>query len=99
ESNGVGDRLLAPLYNEIKGDLDSLSTLISALAQRPDLSSEEREAMQKLLARWETCKSHADDTIEVGRTGSTLAAPMATMMLGETDDSFEAVDHDLKSLS
>ena len=46
--------------------------------------------MQKLLAKWETGKSHAIDTIDVGLTGSALAAPMATMMLGETDDSFEA---------
>ena len=99
ESNGVSDKLLKPLYAEINSDLNSLSSRITALAQREDLSSRERAMMQKLLAKWATCKSHAKDTIDVGQSDSPMAAPMATMMLGETDDSFEAVDTDLQNLS
>jgi signal transduction histidine kinase/HAMP domain-containing protein len=99
ESNGVSDKLRKPLYAEIISDLDTLSSRITALAQRPDLSTQERSTMQQLLAKWAICKSHAKDAIDVGQSGTPLAAPMATMMLGPTDDSFEAVDTDLHSLS
>ena len=94
-SNSVSDKLLKPLFAEINSDLDSLSSRIAALAQRPDLSSQERATMQKLLAKWAICKTHASDTMDVGQTD----APMATMMLGETDDTFKAVDTDLRNLS
>ncbi len=94
-SNGVSDVLLKPLYAEIDQDLDTLSDRIAALAQRPDLSSLERAAMEGLLAKWKICKSSAKDTIDIGQTD----APMATMMLGQTDDDFKAVDNDLADLS
>ena len=99
ESNGVSEKLLKPLFAEINSDLDSLSSRIAALAERPDLSSEERATMQKLLPKWAVSKAHAKDTIDVGQNPSALAAPMATMMLGQTDDSFEAVNADLQKLS
>ena len=51
--------------------------------------------MQGILAKWELCKSHAKDTIDVGQTD----AAMATMMLGQTDDSFKDIDTDFPSLS
>jgi PAS domain S-box-containing protein len=94
-SNGVSDILLKPLYAEINSDLDTASNRIAALAQRPDLSSLERTAMQGLLAKWQICKNQAKDTIDVGQTD----APMATMMLGQTDDTFKAVDTDIQDLS
>jgi signal transduction histidine kinase/CheY-like chemotaxis protein/HAMP domain-containing protein len=99
ESNGVSDKLRSPLFAEINSDLDTLSGRITALAQRPDLSSEERATMQELLAKWAICKSKAKDAIDVGLSGTPLVAAMATMMLGPMDDSFEAVDADLRSLS
>src|SRR5271154_574104 len=88
-SNGVSDSLLKPLYGEINRDIDTLSARISALAQRADLSSQERTTLRELVDKWEICKSHAKDTIDVGQTD----AAMATMMLGE------AVDTDFQSLS
>ena len=75
-SNGVSDILLKPLYAEIDGDLDKLTSRIAALGQRQDLSSVERTAMQGLLAKWQVCKNQAKDTIDVGQTD----AAMATMM-------------------
>ena len=51
--------------------------------------------MQGILAKWELCKSHAKDTIDVGQTD----AAMATMMLGQTDDSFKVIDTDFADLS
>jgi signal transduction histidine kinase len=94
-SNGVSDVLLKPLYAEINSDLDTVSNRIAALAQRPDLSNLERPAMQGLLAKWQNCKNQAKETIDVGQTD----APMATMMIGQTDDTFKAVDTDLQDLS
>ena len=94
-SNGVSNILLTPLYSEINEDLDKLTDRIAALGQRPDLSSLERTAMQGLLAKWQICKNQAKDTIDVGQTD----AAMATMMLGQTDDAFKAVDTDVQDLS
>jgi adenylate cyclase len=94
-SNGVSDIVLKPLHAEINSDLDTVSDRIATLAQRSDLSSLERTAMQGLLAKWRITKSQAKDTIDVGQSD----APMATMMLGQTDDTFRAVDLDLQDLS
>src|SRR6516162_807984 len=81
-SNGVSHTLLDPLHAEINADLDKLSYRIAALAQRPDLSASERKSMQELLSQRQICKEHAKDTIDVGESD----AAMATMMLGQTDE-------------
>ena len=94
-SNSVSKNLLDALYHEIETDLSGLSYRIGALSRRTDLSAEERTTIEGLLTRWEKCKSQAKDTIDVGRTD----APMATMMLGQTDDSFKAVDADIQKMS
>jgi serine phosphatase RsbU (regulator of sigma subunit)/PAS domain-containing protein len=94
-SNGVSEKVLKPLEDEIHAELDASSARITALTRRTDLSGEERSALQDLVAKWESCKAQARDTIDVGRTD----APMATMMIGQTDDSFEAVDADLRKMS
>jgi methyl-accepting chemotaxis protein len=94
-SNGVSDKMLKPLYAEINADLDTLSGRIAALAQRPDLSKAEQETMQELFRKWQDCKNHAKDTIQVGQTD----AAMATMMLGQTDETFKAVDADFQNMS
>jgi len=94
-SNGISDKLLMPLEAEITAELDASSERIAALTRRPDLSDDERPALQELLSKWQSCRSQARDTIDVARTD----APMATMMIGQTDDSFGAVDADLRKMS
>jgi methyl-accepting chemotaxis protein len=94
-SNGVSQRLLEQLYGEINSDLATLSGRINALSKRPDLSAEERSNLKALLVKWAKCSSRAKDTIDVGQSD----AAMATMMLGQTDDSFKAVDSDFQKLS
>jgi signal transduction histidine kinase len=94
-SNGVSHTLLDPLHGEINADLDKLSYRIAALARRPDLSASERKSMQELLSQWQICKEHAKDTIDVGESD----AAMATMMLGQTDETFKAVDATFQDLS
>jgi len=94
-SNGLGEKVLKPLEDEIQVELDASSARMDALTQRPDLSDDETAALQVLVAKWRSCKAQALDTIDVGRTD----APMATMMIGQTDDSFEAVDSDLRKMT
>jgi signal transduction histidine kinase/DNA-binding response OmpR family regulator/HAMP domain-containing protein len=94
-SNGVSHTLLDPLHAEINADLDKLSYRIAALARRSDLSASEGKSMQELLSQWQICKEHAKDTIDVGQSD----AAMATMMLGQTDETFKAVDATFQNLS
>src|SRR5215472_15368856 len=94
-SNGVSEKLLDPLHGEIIGDLDTLSNRIAALAMRSDLSPEERATLETLRVKWEDCKGKAKDTVDVGQTD----AAMAAMMIGQTDDSFKAVDADFEKMS
>ena len=94
-SNSVGKKLLNRLYNEINADLDSLSVQINALAHRHDISSYERNGLRTLLADWKKCKQQAKDNIDVGR----VDPAMATILLGQTDDSFKAVDGEIRTLS
>ena len=94
-SNSVSETLLKSLYGQINSHLSELSTHIDDLSHRPDLSAEERASLKEVAAKWVKFKSQAKDTIDVGQTD----APMATMMLGQTDDSFRAVDSDLQKLS
>lgn len=94
-SNSVSATLLKSLQGEIESDLAELSARIDALNNRSDLSPKERSVLQGLLNKWEKCKSQAKDNIDVGKTD----APMATMMLGQTDDSFKAVDADFQEMS
>jgi len=94
-SNGLGEDVLKKLEDEIVLDLNASSALMEALTRRPDLSDDERAALQVLLAKWHSCRAQALDTVDVGRAD----AAMATMMLGQTDDSFEAVDSDLSKMT
>jgi len=94
-SNGVSEKLLDPLHGEIIGDLDTLSNRIAALAMRSDLSPEERATLDALRVKWGDCKAKAKDTVDVGQTD----AAMAAMMIGQTDDSFKAVDADFEKMS
>jgi len=94
-SNSVSDKLLSSLYSQINADLSALSFRVEDLGSRSDLSDEERAGLQDLKLNWQKYKSEAKDAIDVGQTD----AAMATMMLGQTDYGFNAVDADLEKLS
>jgi methyl-accepting chemotaxis protein len=94
-SNGVSDKLLSSLYSQINADLISFSLRVEDLSSRTDLSVDERADLQDLKLKWQKYKGEAKDAIDVGRTD----AAMATMLLGQTDDGFKAVDADLEKLS
>ncbi len=94
-SNGVSATLLNSLHGQINSHLTELTTRIDDLSRRPDLSAEERTSLQELAAKWEKFTGKAKDTIDVGQSD----APMATMMLGQTDDSFNTFDSGIQTLS
>ncbi|HEY1473719.1 MAG TPA: HAMP domain-containing methyl-accepting chemotaxis protein [Pseudolabrys sp.] len=94
-SNSVSQKLLGSLHEQIVTDLAALTFRLEALSRRRDLSDDERSSMEDILARWEKCVHQAKDNVDVGQTD----AAMATMMLGQTDDSFKAVYSDIQKLS
>jgi len=94
-SNSVSASLLRTLSAETRHDLAAMKDRIAALKARPDLAPAERELVDSLSQHWTKYSSAASDTLDVGATD----APMATMMLGGTDDDFEKVGASLATLS
>src|SRR6202035_5315874 len=94
-SNSVSESLLRSLRAETRSDLRAMKDRIEALRTRPDLAPAERELLEALAQQWEKYSSAATDTLDVGTTD----APMATMMLGGTDDDFQKIGASLETLS
>jgi diguanylate cyclase (GGDEF)-like protein len=94
-SNGVNARLLNSISEDVLADLVAVSRRFASLTARADLSAAEHAAMADLSARWEKYVAAVKDTLDVGRTD----APMATMMLGATDDDFQKVAADLGEIA
>src|ERR1700745_3966730 len=81
-SNGVNEKLLQTLRNEIEDDFSTIRKSFDELAARPYLPAEvkfELSTLQEMLRKYE---GTARDVLDVGRTDPS----MATMMLGQTDD-------------
>ena len=94
-SNSVSESLLRTLSAETRHDLAAMKDRIGALAARPDLAPAERELVDSLAEHWRKYSAAASDTLDVGASD----APMATMMLGGTDDDFQKVGANLATLS
>jgi diguanylate cyclase (GGDEF)-like protein len=94
-SNSVSGGLLRTLRSETRHDLVAMKERIAAFRARTDLAPAERELIDSLARQWEKYSSAAKDTLDVGTTD----APMATMMLGGTDDDFQLVGAGLETLS
>ena len=94
-SNSVSESLLRSLRAETRSDLRAIKDRIEAIRQRGDLAPAERELIETLAQHWEKYSAAANDTLDVGTTD----APMATMMLGGTDDDFQKVGASLETLS
>ncbi len=94
-SNSVSEGLLRALRAETRSDLRAVKDRIEAIRQRGDLAPAERELVDSLAQHWDKYSSAANDTLDVGTTD----APMATMMLGGTDDDFQKVGASLETLS
>ncbi|MGO8924394.1 MAG: methyl-accepting chemotaxis protein [Xanthobacteraceae bacterium] len=93
-SNGVNDKLLQNLRNEIETDFSLINEHFKELAARPDLSTVEKSDLKALGDKLQKYQSTAKDVLDVGRTD----AAMATMMLGQTDDRFTSIALDIRKI-
>jgi methyl-accepting chemotaxis protein len=93
-SNGVSEKLLQTLRSEIETDFSSVRTSFNELAARGDLSAEIKAQLTALDQKLQKYEGTARDVLDVGRTDP----PMATMMLGQTDDSFTEIEGNIRKI-
>ena len=93
-SNSVSDKLLGALRKELDADFWAIEKPFFVLAERPDLAEAIKADMNGLHAKLKQYESTARDTLDVG----SVDAPMATMMLGQTDDRFISVANDIRKI-
>ena len=93
-SNSVSDKLLGALRKELDADFWAIEKTFDVLAERPDLAEAIKADMNSLHAMLKQYESTAKDTLDVG----SVDAPMATMMLGQTDDRFISVANDIRKI-
>ena len=93
-SNGVNEKLLQVLRDEIEIDFSSVRTSFNELAARRDLSAGIKTELSALDRKLQKYESTARDVLDVGRTDP----PMATMMLGQTDDSFTEIEGNIRKI-
>ena len=77
-SNGVNEKLLQTLRDEIEADFSSVRTSFNELAARPGLPAAIKTELNALDQKLQRYESTARDVLDVGRTDPA----MATMMLG-----------------
>lgn len=94
-SNSVNAALLEALSKEIRVDLTALKSRVGSLVSQRNLELRERQNWIALQIKWEKYDRAARDTLDVAATD----APMATMMLGGTDDDFQQLANELHNLS
>ena len=93
-SNGVNEKLPQVLRDEIEIDFSSVRTSFNELAARRDLSAGIKTELSALDRKLQKYESTARDVLDVGRTDP----PMATMMLGQTDDSFTEIEGNIRKI-
>jgi methyl-accepting chemotaxis protein len=93
-SNGVNQKLLQDLRDEIEADFSAVKNSFNELAARQDVSAEVKSELSALDEKLQKYESTARDVLDVGRTDP----PMATMMLGQTDDSFTAIEANIRKI-
>ena len=93
-SNSVSAKLLVELRKELDDDLLTIEKYFEQLKARPDLSAATQSDLSVLHTKLKEYASTAKDTLDVG----SVDAPMATMMLGQTDDNFIKISRDIRKL-
>jgi len=93
-SNGVNEKLLQNLRGEVETDFTVIRSSFNELAARPDFSPEIKTELNALGEKLQKYESTVRDVLDVGRTDP----PMATMMLGQTDDSFTAIELNIRRI-
>ena len=91
-SNSVSAKLLVELRKELDSDFLAIEKHFEQLKARPDLSAATQSDLSVLHDKLKEYASTAKDTLDVG----SVDAPMATMMLGQTDDNFIKISGDIR---
>jgi len=91
-SNSVSPKLLVELRKELDGDFLTIEKHFEQLKARPDLSAQTQSDLNILHAKLNAYADTAKDILDVG----SVDAPMATMMLGQTDDNFIKISGDIR---
>jgi methyl-accepting chemotaxis protein len=93
-SNGVNANLLHDLRGKIEADLMVVNQNFKELSARRGLNAIDGKDLDVLKVKIDKYEHTAKDVLDVGTTD----AAMATMMLGQTDDSFTSIEHDVRKL-
>jgi methyl-accepting chemotaxis protein len=93
-SNSVSPKLLQNLRHQIEAEFLGVQRSCKALSARPDLTAAEKADLVALKEKLTEYQSTAKDVLDVGATD----APMATMMLGQTDDKFTDIQNDIRTI-
>jgi hypothetical protein len=93
-SNGVNQKLLENLRAEIETDFSLIINSFNELAARPDLSAAVKPDLAALEEKLQKYERTVRDVLDVGWTDP----PMATMMLGQTDDSFTEIEGNIRKI-
>jgi hypothetical protein len=93
-SNGVNEKLLESLRTEIEADFSTIRNSFDEFVGRPGLSAEVKPDLTALEEKLQKYERTVRDVLDVGRTDP----PMATMMLGQTDDSFTEIEANIRKI-
>ena len=94
-SNGVSNKLLDSLNAEVLSELDSETRRLQILAERRHSFDAKTRELTLISTKWAIYVRGVTDLLDVGRTD----APMAAMMLGATDESFQEIAGHLSAMS
>ena len=94
-SNGVTPKLLSSLYSDVVQDLKGYTIRFEGLRKHAALHSMEEQELELIRARWSAYVEGVRDLMDVGAAD----AAMAAMMLGATDEDFQAIAGHLSTIS
>ena len=92
---GVSADMLKAASAEVFAELGALGNRLQLLGAQPHLTSAETERMTVLSANWDKYVREIRDVMAAAAND----APMASMLLGATDDEFQSIAAELQRLS
>lgn len=93
-SNGVNAKMLRSLYDEIDADFWVAQKTFDELSRPPDLNATMKADLSALQSKLKQYEQTAREVLDVGASD----APMATMMLGQTDDVFTNIESNIRKI-
>ena len=92
---GVGANTLEATSGEVLAELDTLGNRLQRLDAQPHLSPAEIEHVTMLSAKWDKYAGEMRDVVAAAAND----APMASMLLGATDDEFQSIAAELQGIA